>query len=159
MALAIIGFAGVVLAFGGRGGGPWNELDRVRFRRLFSGTLAPLGLVALALILDALGVERSGTWRICSFTTVLITAANTFFNHRAAARATSGDPERQAAPFSSVWGGGKVALLGTLLVMLLQLANTASIQSFWPFLLSVWWSIALGSSEFVRLLLPQRAAP
>ena len=39
--IAITGFSGVVLVFGERGGAACGEVDRVRFRMLFTGMASP----------------------------------------------------------------------------------------------------------------------
>lgn len=158
VALAISGFSAVVLLFGGRRGGGWDELDQVRFRTLFTGTLCPLGLIAFALILDAFSVEQTVVWRVCSAAYLLVVATLSLRQFRVAAHGTSASPTLHLLQFSSVWYQGTLALLGTVLVLLLQLANAMTLNSFWPLLLAVWWSISLGVFEFLRLLLSSRRA-
>jgi len=158
IAIAITGFSGVVLVFGGRGGESWGEVDRVRFRMLFTGTLTPLGLIALASILDAFQLSQSSIWRTCSAVYLVTASATAFLNVREASRADSGDPDLQVPRFTNVWRGGAVALAIAVVVLALQLANAASMQSFWPVLVAVWWGISLSLFAFVGLVFPARAA-
>jgi hypothetical protein len=125
---------------------------------LFTSSLTPLGLVGLALVLDAFAVERSVVWRVCSSAYVLIAALTSFFNLRAAARARSGDPGLRMPRISSLSREDIVVLLCTVPVMLLQLANAISLHSFWPLMVAVWWSIALGLFAFMAFLFSPRAA-
>ena len=158
VALAITGFSGVILMFGGRNGGRWRELDYRRFRMLFSSSLTPLALVGLALTLDAFAVERSVMWRVCSLAYVFIAALTSFFILRAATRARSGDPGLRMPRISGLWGEDAVVLLCIVPVMLLQLANAISLHAFWPLLVAVWWSIALGLVVFVSFVFSSIAA-
>ena len=41
------------------------KFDRLMFRTLFTGTLIPIGLIALAFVLDAAHFSREATWRTC----------------------------------------------------------------------------------------------
>lgn len=157
IAIAITGFSGVVLVFGGRGGESWGEIDRVRFRMLFTGTLTPLGLIALASVLDASELRPSSIWGTCSAVYAVAASATAFLNVRAASRAESGDPDLQVPRFTTVWRGGAVALAIAVAVLALQLANAASMQSFWPLLVAVWWGISLSLFAFVGLVFPARA--
>ena len=158
IAIAITGFSGVVLVFGERSGGAWAEIDRVRFRMLFTGTLTALGLIALAFILDASALERSVTWRSCSAVYVVSASVTTFFSVRAAARVDSGNPNLQIPRFGTVWRGGAVALLCAVLVMGLQFVNAVSVHSFWPVLVAAWWGSAVSLFAFVGLLFSSHVA-
>ncbi len=157
IAIAITGFSGVVVALGERGGSRWSAGDLVRFRLLLSATLVPLGLIALAFVLDASDFDRIATWRACSAVHVVAVSLSAFLNVRAGARADSGDPNLQIPRFANVWRGGSIALIGALLVVALQLANAVSLQSFWPFLVAIWWGIGLSLFAFVGLLFPSPA--
>ena len=158
IAIAITGFSGVVFVFGERGGEGWGEVDRVRFRMLFTGTLIPLTLIALASVLDSSQMSQGSIWRTCSAVYLVTASATAFLNVRAARRASSGDPNLQVLRFASIWRGGAIALAIAVLVLALQLANVVSIQSFWPVLVAVWWGISLSLFAFVGLVFPARAA-
>jgi hypothetical protein len=154
IAIAITGFSGVVLVFGGRGGEGWSEVDRVRFRMLFTGSLIPLGLIAVASVLDSSQLEQTNVWRICSSIYFVCASATAFLNVRAAARAESGDARLRMPRFAHIWRGGAIALAVAVLVLALQLANVVALHTFWPVLVAVWWGIALGLFSFVGLVFP-----
>ena len=84
IAIAITGFSGVVLVFGDRRENARGPLDRVLFRTLFTGSLIPLGLVAIALILDAAGLARTTIWQACSSAQILAVATTTVLSARGA---------------------------------------------------------------------------
>ena len=152
IAIAVTGFSGVVIVLGERAQRSWTEIDWVRFRMLFTGSLTPLWLVALAFVLDAAMLARSVTWRICSAVYVVCVSTTAFLNLRAAARADSGDSHLQIPRFTSVWRGGALALLLAVAVLGLQLLNVISIHAFWPLLVGAWWGIALSLFAFIGLL-------
>ena len=158
IAIAITGFSGVVLVFGERSGIEWSEVDRVRFRMLFTGTITPLGLIALAFVLAAAELAEPLTWRLCSLAYAVSALTTAYFNLRAAARADAQDPDLQLPRFQSIWRGGAVALFAALLVICLQLTNLVVLHAFWPVLVAAWWGIALSLFAFVGLLFPARAA-
>ena len=155
IAIAITGFSGVVLVFLKQSGGTSPESDRFLFRTLFTASLVPLGLVAVAQILDASGFERPTTWRICSTFHLLAAPLAAFFNLRDARRGSQGDMARDSRRLQRLmpW-----VLLGALLVLGVQLANAISLHQFWPVLIAVWWGIGLSLFAFVSLLFTTRAA-
>lgn len=157
IAIAVTGFSGVVLAFGKRGGEAYDPVDRIRLRMIFTGTLTPLGLIALASVLDSSMFDQEVTWRTCSAVHVLMASAVGFVNVRAGARASSGDPTLQVPRFDSTWRGGAIALAIAGVVIVLQLVNAISLHSFWPVLVAVWWGIALSLFAFVGLVFPGRS--
>jgi hypothetical protein len=155
IAIAITGFSGVVLVFRKQSGGASPESDRFLFRTLFTASLIPLGLIAVAQILDASGIERPITWRICSTVHLLGAPLAAFFNVRDVRRGTQADIDRVRKGLQRHM---RWVLLGALLVFGLQLANAIGLHSFWPVLIAVWWGIALSLSAFVSLLFTARAA-
>jgi len=156
IAIAITGFSGVVLVFSERSGGTSPESDRFLFRTLFTASLIPLGLIAVAQILDASELERAATWRISSIVHLLAAPLAAFFNIRDARRGTQAEKARIPRELQRLM---RWVLLGALLVLGLQLANAISLHSFWPVLIAVWWGIAVSLSAFVSLLSTARAAP
>jgi hypothetical protein len=158
IAIAVTGFSGVVLAFGRRGGETYDSVDLIRLRMIFTGTLTPLGLIALASVLDSSMFDQAVIWQTCSAVHVLMASAIGFLNVRAGARADSGDPTLQVPRFASIWRGGAITLAIAVVVIFLQIANAASLHSFWPVLVAVWWGIALSLFAFVGLVFPGKSA-
>ena len=158
IAIAITGFSGVVLVFSDHAGGPRPPLDRVLFRTLFTASLIPLGLVAIATVFEAAGVQHATIWRLCSATHAVAVSATAILNARSAAAARSREPEAQIQRSMFVVRGGVVVLVVAFLVLCLQLANVFSLHTFWPVLVAVWWGLAVSLFSFVSLLFFTRAA-
>jgi hypothetical protein len=152
--IAITGFSGVVLVFGERAGRLSERRDRFLFRTLFTGSLIPLAIVAIAFILEAAAVERATTWRASSLIHLLGVSAASVFNIRAMQGARSNEPERSLVGSRIL---GALALVGALIVVGLQVVNVFSFHSFWPVLVAVWWGLAVSLAAFVALLFPSRA--
>ncbi len=151
IAIAIIGFSGIVLVFG-RSRTDWDEVDRLRFRMLFTATLLPMGIIASAFILDAGGVSRGLTWQCCSAIHALMASFIAFVNVRAGARMDTGRSDLQIPRFNTVWRGGAIQLSIAFLVIVLQVFNVIVLHAFWPVLLAVWWGIALSLIAFIGLM-------
>jgi len=77
---------------------------------------------------------------------------------RDALRASSSDRIRsdETRAFSEV-GGARLVLLGALSIGLLSLGNAILLHEFWPFLVAVFWGIALGLFSFTQLVFSARA--
>jgi hypothetical protein len=157
VAIAVTGFSGVVLVFGERGDRVWTDVDRIRFRILFTGTFNGLGVVGLAFILGAAGFESAAMWRICSLVYFLVASTTAVLNLRAGALADARESDLRVPRIGKIWVGGAVALLCAVLVLILQLANAISLHAFWPVLVAVWWVIALSLFAFVGLVAPSRS--
>lgn len=158
IAIAITGFSGVVLIFGERPGRASGRLDHALFRTLFTASLIPLGIVAIAFILEAAAIERTATWRVSSLIHLLAVTTVSVFNIRAVRSAHSAGESEQEQSLVGLRRGGAVVLVGALVVVCLQLANVISFHSFWPVLVAVWWGIAVSLAAFVALLFQSRAA-
>jgi hypothetical protein len=151
IAIAIIGFSGIVLVFG-RSRADWDDFDRLRFRMLFTATLIPIGIIAFAFILDAGGVNRISIWRSCSSIHAFTALLTAFANVRAGARMETGRSDLQIPRFKTIWRGGAITLSIALVVIGIQILNAVSLHLFWPVLLAIWWGIALSLMSFVGLM-------
>jgi hypothetical protein len=152
IAIAITGFSGVVLVLGDRTAGAPVGIEQIMFRTLFTATLIPLGIIAVAFILDASTFEPTAIWRILSTIHVLAVSAISFFNIRAVAQARSTEDRLPGPDSAAMSRVGAAVFFGAFLVMALQLANAITLHSFWPVLVAVWWAIAVSLFAFVGLL-------
>src|SRR5262249_19354776 len=66
IAVALAGFAGVVVVFRRESVHKWSPIDKFRLRSLLSNSVLPLGLSMIALLLLGIKPEPSGIWRWCS---------------------------------------------------------------------------------------------
>ena len=154
IAIAITGFSGVVLVLGDRIAARASEFDRILFRSLFTGTLIPLTIIALAFILDASNFERATIWRTCSAIQALAILAAVLLNSRSARSVVSAGANSQLLAF--LRRGGAIVPIGAVLMLALAVANAMSLHSFWPVLTGVWWAIAVGLLAFLGLVFTER---
>jgi len=147
IAIAITGFSGVVLVFDQRRGSASAELNRVTFRTLFTASLLPLGLIAVAFVLEFAGIERPTTWRVCSSIQVVGVSLTMLINVRSARAELVGETGRGLQRWIG-WavGGGAVTVIG------LQVANAVHFQAFWLLLIAIWWGIAVSLVSFASLV-------
>jgi len=136
--IAILGFSGIVVIFGGYSDDP---VRRSLFHTLFRGTLIPLAIIAIASVLDAAALERSLIWRICSALHITALGTILFVNTRLALR-------QGYTPFL----GQRLTTIGAFSVLGLSIWNVVSHHSFWPVLTVVWWAIAVSLFAFVGLI-------
>lgn len=145
VAIAITGFSGVVLVFGeGRGVAPKKD-DNVLLQTLFTGSLVPLFLIAVAFVVNSASLDLSTTWRASSAAHVVTLVVILIMRGRGGSLVVP-------AP------GGRLILAGSPIVLLLSVANIVSLHAFWPFLAVVWWGIIVSLWAFVALIFASRAA-
>ncbi len=141
--IAILGFSGIVVVFGRispEGDGLSN------FHTLFRGTLIPLGIIAIASVLDAAALERDQIWRICS-------ALHSVALCVILASGLSGIRRGSTVPLRT-WP----LLIASFAVLGLSIWNALSHHSFWPVLAVVWWAIGVSLFAFVGLIFSKDAA-
>jgi hypothetical protein len=142
--IAILGFSGIVVVFGRNS----PESDRLSlFPALFRGTLVPLGIIAIASVLDAAGLERSQIWRICS-------ALHSVALCVILANAVSAIRRR-----GQLAQGMRLPFVGAIAVLSLSIWNAFIHHSFWPVLAVVWWAIGVSLLAFVRLIFSKDTIP
>jgi len=66
IAVALAGFAGVVVVFRREAVHEWSGIDKLRLRLLLANSILPLGLSMLGLLLLSVEPMPSGIWRWCS---------------------------------------------------------------------------------------------
>lgn len=84
IAVALAGFAGVVVVFRRESVHEWSAIDKVRLRLLLANSILPLGLCMMGLLLLTLEPMPPAVWRWCSaiefvvFLFFVVTMAKTF---------------------------------------------------------------------------------
>src|SRR5437762_6222042 len=73
LALAMAGFAGVVVAFRSESVHQWQPIDRLRLRLLLTNSVVPLVLSLIAILLLSVKPPPSWIWRACSALAVMLT--------------------------------------------------------------------------------------
>src|SRR5262249_14513776 len=66
IAVALAGFAGVVVVFRRESVHEWSAVDKLRLRLLLGNSLLPLGLCMLGMLLLTIKPVPAGIWRWCS---------------------------------------------------------------------------------------------
>ena len=66
IAVALAGFAGVVVVFRRESVHEWSPLDKFRLRLLLANSILPLALFMIALLLLTINPPLAGVWRWCS---------------------------------------------------------------------------------------------
>ena len=66
IAVALAGFAGVVVVFRREAIHDWSALDKFRLRLLLANSVLPLGLCMIALLLLTVEPALTSVWRWCS---------------------------------------------------------------------------------------------
>ncbi|PYL61337.1 MAG: hypothetical protein DMF24_07455, partial [Verrucomicrobia bacterium] len=66
IAVALAGFAGVVVVFRRESVHEWSPIDKFRLRALLLNSVLPLGLCMIALLLLTIEPAPTGVWRWCS---------------------------------------------------------------------------------------------
>jgi hypothetical protein len=66
IAVALAGFAGVVVVFRGESVHDWSTIDKFRLRLLLANSILPLGLCMTAQLLLTIEPTLTGVWRWCS---------------------------------------------------------------------------------------------
>src|SRR5215471_6547913 len=72
IAVALAGFAGVVVVFRRESVHDWTEVDKFRLRLLLTNSILPLALCMIGLLLLTIKPAPAGIWRWCSGAAVVI---------------------------------------------------------------------------------------
>ena len=148
VAVALAGFAGVVVVFRREAVHEWSGVDKLRLRLLLANSILPLGLSMLGLVLITIKPAPPGMWRWCSgiflVTTVSAVAATT-----KALRLNLPDAQRdRVTRFVFLLFG----LFG-IPAMLLQLYNVVWLDVFWPFFAGIVYQLVTAMAQFARMIL------
>lgn len=150
LALALAGFAGVVVAFRSGSVHEWQAIDKLRLRLLLTNSLLPLTLCAAAMLLLSVRPPPEWIWRACSALAVALVLL---------VGSIIGKSMRRAPAKFKLPEGSKVlfytfAFIG-IVVMTLQVYNLAVLNAFWAFYSVILLQLLTGALQFVRLILIQ----
>ena len=151
VAVALAGFAGVVVAFRSGSVHEWQPIDKLRLRLLLNNSIVPLILCIVAILLVSVNPQPPWIWRVCSLLALALTVPFALVITRRARDSAGLDVKRA--------GGSKLlffsfGVLGTA-AMLLQIYNLAVLNCFWAFYATVAFQLITGAIQFVRLILIQ----
>ena len=147
IAIALAGFAGVVVVFRRESVHEWPLIDRFRLRLLLTNSVLPLVLCIIGLLLLGIKPVPSGIWRWCSgvaFCVVSpwgITATAVF--HRSGLYRSQGARANFMTYLFTTLGAG---------IILLQLYNAALLGAFWPFFAGIALHLVSAVLQFARMI-------
>ena len=150
IAVALAGFAGVVVVFRRESVHEWSPMDKFRLRLLLMNSVLPLALCMLGLLLLTIKPLPGGIWNWSSgfalaiFVLFAVTSVTTFRRLHLRQLQSYG----RATHFVFYLFG----ILGTA-VTLLQLYNAAILGAFWPFFTGIVFQLTGAMFQFMRIIL------
>jgi hypothetical protein len=153
IAVALAGFAGVVVVFRRESVHEWSAVDKLRLRLLLGNSILPLSLCMMGMLLLTIKPMPPGIWRWSSgiaFVVSLLFAIIMTQNFR---RLDVRQVQRErATPFVFYL----VGMFG-IAANVLQLYNAAFVGAFWPFFTVIVFQVITALVQFARmvLLLPE----
>ncbi len=148
VAVTLAGFAGIVVAFRSGSVHQWSKIDKFRLQILLSNSALPFLLSIFGMLLLTARVAEPTIWRLCSvvaFVCTVLTSQLLSRMYRAFSR------EEFRARGGRRWIFYFSGLLG-ISATLLQLYNTISLQTFWPFFAAIATWLCLAMIQFVLLV-------
>ena len=149
IAVALAGFAGVVVVFRREAVHEWSDIDKLRLRFLLANSTLPLGLSMLGLVLVTIEPQPPGIWRWCSGIFLVVTMSFVMTTGRTFPRLNVQNAQRQRNNrliFYLFAGFGAAA-------MLLQVYNVALLGAFWPFFAGIVFQLITAMVQFARMIL------
>ena len=144
VAVALAGFAGIIVAFRTGSVHEWELVDKFRLRLLLTNSAFALTFSLFGILLLSTDLEPSWRWRVCSLIALAITVPFAVRTSATANRLTqyrAGSARMMYYMFAS---------LGTA-ALLLQIANLF-INAFWPFFATIFVHLVAATFQFVRMI-------
>jgi hypothetical protein len=149
IAVALAGFAGVVVAFRSSSLHEWSLLDKYRLWLLLAGALVPLFSCLFGMLLLTIKPTPFPVWRWCSGFSLLLLCIFGFLSRR---RQTELGPAVIKEMGAYRYFFYVIAILGTA-VGLLQVYNALVSGVFWLFYAAIMFQLAISSLQFARMIL------
>jgi hypothetical protein len=149
IAVALAGFAGVVVVFRRESVHDWTAVDKFRLRLLLTNSILPLALCVIGMLLLTTKPAPAGVWRWCSCAAVVIVLPFAVMTSR-----TFRQLDRQQLQ-SALATGFTFYLFGLLGIgaMLLQFFNLAILNAFWAFFTGIVVHLLAAMVQFARIIL------
>lgn len=152
VAVALAGFAGVVVVFRPGSLHQWSAVDRFRLRLLLHNSICPLSYALFGMLLLTVKPMPLWIWRECSLFGLLFQLPGAVIAYKSSRKL---DSAQFKGPSRALFYG--LGMLG-LASLVLQLLNIAKLNLFWPFFVSIFVHLIAAMLQFVRmvLLLPEK---
>jgi hypothetical protein len=148
VAVALAGFAGVVVAFRNGSIHEWSKIDKFRLQILLMNSGLPFVLSILGMVLSSTNVDPTLVWRLCSLFTFVIVILMVPRGPGRAGEFARGEFRASGAKRSVFYASAIVGVGATLL----QLYNFIRLQTFWPFFVAIGTFLILGMLQFILLV-------
>jgi hypothetical protein len=149
LALALAGFAGVVVAFRNGALHEWMPIDKLRLRLLLGNSVVPLLTYLVAILLLSVRPAPPWIWRACSGLSVAFAVPFGLSTIKGMRALRSGELG-MAGTWPFLFYGMGILAIGA---MLLQIYNIAVLITFWAFFATIVGQLVAGIIQFVRLIL------
>jgi drug/metabolite transporter (DMT)-like permease len=149
IAVALAGFAGVVVVFRRESVHDWTPIDKLRLRLLLINSILPLALCVIGLLLLTIKPAPAAIWRWCSGASVVIALPFAITTSRSFRRLDRQQLQSALATRFAFYG---FAILG-ISTMLLQFINIAILNAFWPFFTGIVVYLLAAMFQFARIIL------
>ena len=153
IAVALAGFAGVVVVFRRESVHEWSSADKLRLRLLLANSILPLGLCMIGLLLLTIKPMPPGIWRWCSGFAFVVSLLFAITMTKTFRRLDLRQIQRERAIRFVFYLFGIFGIAANLF----QLYNTAFPGVFWPFFTGIVFQVITALFQFARmvLLLPE----
>jgi hypothetical protein len=149
LALALAGFASVVVAFRSGALHEWAPIDILRLRLLLSNSVVPLLVCLVAMLLLNVKPPPPWIWRASSGLAVVFAVPFGISTMKGARTIRSGGSGMPGTSRFLLYGMGILAIGA----MLLQIYNVVVLNVFWAFFTTIVVQLVAGILQFVRLIL------
>jgi hypothetical protein len=149
IAVALAGFAGVVVVFRREAVHEWSDIDKLRLRLLLANSMLPLGLSMLGLVLVTIEPEPPGIWRWCSGILIVANVSFVMASGKTFRRLNLRNAQRQRTTRFIFYLFGAFGAAS----LILQLYNIALLAAFWPFFAGIVYQLVTAMAQFARMIL------
>ena len=155
LALALAGFASVVVAFRSGALHEWAPIDKLRLRLLLGNSVVPLLACLVAMLFLSVKPPPPWIWRACSGLSIAFAVPFGISATKGLRAIGPGELGKAGTSQFLFYGLGIVGVAAALL----QIYNVVVLNAFWAFFATIVVQLAAGILQFVRLiLLPLRQA-
>jgi hypothetical protein len=149
IAVALAGFASLVVVFGRVSTHEWSPIDKFRLRQLLANSILPLAFCMIGLLLLAIRPALAGVWRWCSGAAFVILLQFSIASVKVFRRLDPQKLQRSVVRRSFFYLSGAVGIAVTLL----QLYNAVLLNAFWPFFTAIVVQLIGAMLQFARMIL------
>jgi hypothetical protein len=149
IAVALAGFAGVVVVFRREAVHEWSGIDKLRLRLLLANSILPLGLSMIGLLLLAIKPMPPGIWRWCSGIALLANLSFVAPTGKIFRRLNLGVAQRERVSRLIFYVFGAFGMTA----LLLQFYNIVWLAAFWPFFAGIVYQLVTAMAQFARMIL------